>query len=99
MADLPPAADRRQAPPSALLKPDLAQYLRLMLAEVGRTAVKRERVRAHQDRTANAGRPLRLDPHPARLELRIFEQVGDCVDRAGRDDRLFQRGEKVVALP
>ena len=70
-----------------------------MLAEVGRPALEYERTFAHHDWTADAGRPLRLDPHATRLELGIGEEIGDRVDRPGRDDHRFQRGEKLVALP
>src|SRR5690349_24048054 len=95
-------AARAQAPSSrrsALLEPDLAQDLRLVLAEPGRAALKRERAFAHQDRSAKTRRALRLDLHPPRVELRIGEQVRDGVDRPGRNDRLFQYGEEIVALP
>ena len=84
---------------ASLLKSDLAQDLRLMLAESRRAAVKRKGVVAHQDRTPKAGRSLRFDPHAARLELGVFEQFGDGVDRPSRHDRLLQREEKVVAFP
>src|ERR1700722_15573166 len=60
--------------PGLVFKSDLAQDLGLMLAERWRTAVKRKRVVAHQDGTAKARRSLWLDPHAARLELRIFEK-------------------------
>ena len=49
--------------------------------------------------TSKAGRSLRLDPHAARLELGIFEQVGDRVDRPAGNNSLFQCGDKVVAFP
>src|SRR6185312_1391955 len=91
-----PAQCRRA---SGLFEPDLAQDLRLMLAEPGRAALEREQAFAHQDRRAEAGRALRLDPHPPRLELRIGEEVGHGVDRPGRNHRLLQRREKLVALP
>src|SRR5262249_39339361 len=97
MTDLPPAAERRQAAPSALLEPDLAKDLFRMLAEPRRPALEREWIAAHQDRTANAGRSLRLNTHPSRAKLGIGEQVGDGVDRPGGHDRFFERSEEVVA--
>src|SRR5271154_4260451 len=70
-----------------------------MLAEVGRPALEYEPTFAHHDWTADAGRPLRLDPHAARLELRIGEEIADRVDRSGGHDYGLERDQKVVALP
>ena len=83
----------------ASLKSDLPQDFGLVLAEPRGSALERERALAHDDRAAQARRPLRLDAHAARDELRIGEKVGDGVDRTGRDDRLFQRGEQPVPPP
>ena len=70
-----------------------------MLAELRRTAVERERAFAHDDRAANARRPLRIDPHAARNELRVGEKAGDSIDRPGGNDRLLEGGEQFIPAP
>src|SRR5271165_967483 len=99
---LSPAIWRRPASPvkskaARSLEPDLAQYFRLVLAELRRAALQRKRALAHQDRAAHARRPLRLDQHAARDELRIGKQIGDRVDRPGRHDGNFECSKQGVA--
>src|SRR5271166_6948743 len=89
--------ERKESRSSA--EPDLAQDLRLMLAELRRAARERERTPAHDDRAANAGSPLRIDPHAARDELRVGEKIGDRVDRPCRDDRSLEGGKQLIPPP
>ncbi len=70
-----------------------------MLAELRRAALKRKRAFAHHDGAANARRSFRIDPHAARNELPIGEEVGDRIDRPGGNDRLLEGGDEVVASP
>src|SRR5574337_482616 len=57
------------------------------------------RVSIGYDWAAHPGDPLWINAHFAVGKLRVVEQIGHCVDGAGRDDRFLKGRKQKVALP